>query len=201
VVAGSTDASAAVLAADPQPGDGITVLGTTLVLKQFSERPLRGPGVSCQPLAGRWLVGGASNAGAAVLRRFFSDAQLAELSRQIDPRCPSGLQLRPLPRPGERFPVDDPALEPVLEPRPVSDALYLQGLLEGLATIERDGWHRLRELGAPPVQRVITLGGGASNPQWRAIRQRSLGVSVLNRPQCTAAQGMARLALSAIDHP
>ena len=201
VVAGSTDASAAVLAADPQPGDGITVLGTTLVLKQFSERPLRGPGVSCQPLAGRWLVGGASNAGAAVLRRFFSDAQLAELSRQIDPRCPSGLQLRPLPRPGERFPVDDPALEPVLEPRPVSDALYLQALLEGLATIERDGWHRLRELGAPPVQRVITLGGGASNPQWRAIRQRSLGVSVLNRPQCTAAQGMARLALSAIDHP
>jgi sugar (pentulose or hexulose) kinase len=201
VVAGSTDASAAVLAADPQPGDGITVLGTTLVLKQFSELPLRGPGLSCQPLAGRWLVGGASNAGGAVLRRFFSDAQLAELSRQIDPRCPSGLQLRPLPRPGERFPMDDPALEPVLEPRPVSDALYLQGLLEGLAAIEREGWRRLQELGAPPLQRVITLGGGACNPQWRVIRQRLLGVSVLNRPQCSAAQGMARLALSAILHP
>ena len=197
VVAGSTDASAAVLAADPQPGDGITVLGTTLALKQFSALPLQGPGLSCQRLAGQWLVGGASNAGAGVLRRFYSDAQLAELSRQIDPRRGSGLALRPLPRPGERFPVDDPELEPILEPRPVSDALYLQALLEGLAAIERQGWQRLQELGAPPIRRVISLGGGARNPQWRAIRQRLLGVPVLNRPQCTAAQGMAKLALSA----
>jgi sugar (pentulose or hexulose) kinase len=198
VVAGSTDASAAVLAAELQPGDGVAVLGTTLALKQFSPVPLQGPGISCQRLAGRWLVGGASNAGAGVLRRFFSDAQLGELSRSIDPRRPSGLRLRPLPRPGERFPVDDPELEPVLEPRPVSDALYLQALLEGLAEIERDGWRRLQALGAPPVRRVISLGGGARNPQWRLIRQQLLGLPVLNRPQCSAARGMARLALSAL---
>ena len=86
VVAGSTDANAAVLAADPQPGDGVTVLGTTLVLKQFSKTPLAGPGISAHRVAGRWLVGGASNAGAGVLRQFFSDALLVELSRQIDPR-------------------------------------------------------------------------------------------------------------------
>ncbi|MFM7456539.1 MAG: FGGY-family carbohydrate kinase [Vulcanococcus sp.] len=201
VVAGSTDASAAVLAADPHPGDGITVLGTTLVLKQFSPVPIQGPGISCQPLAGQWLVGGASNAGCGVLRRFYSDGQLAELSRQIDPRRPSGLALRPLPRPGERFPVDDPALEPILEPRPVGDALYLQGLLEGLAAIEQQGWRRLQALGAPPIRRVISLGGGARNPQWRLIRQRLLGLPVLNRPRCTAAQGMARLALSACPPP
>ena len=198
VVAGSTDASAAVLAADLQPGDGVTVLGTTLVLKQFSDRPLQGPGVSCQKVAGRWLVGGASNAGAGVLRRFFNDDQLQELSRQIDPRRPTGLDLLPLPRPGERFPVDDPALEPRLEPRPVSDALYLQALLEGLTEIEAAGWQRLQALGAPKVQRLISLGGGARNPQWRALRQRRLGMPVLNRPQCTAARGMAKLALSSV---
>ena len=198
VVAGTTDASAAALAADLQPGDGVTVLGTTLVLKQFSDQPLQGPGISCQRVAGGWLVGGASNAGAGVLRRFFTDAQLMELSRQIDPRRCSGLQLRPLPRPGERFPVDDPELEPVLEPRPVSDALYLQALLEGLAEIEQAGWRRLQQLGAPPVQRVISLGGGARNPQWRAIRQRLLERPVLNRPQCSAALGMAKLAISAV---
>ena len=206
VVAGSTDASAAVLAADPQAGDGITVLGTTLVLKQFSPLPLAGAGLSCQRLAGQspegpWLVGGASNAGAGVLRRFFSDGQLRELSRQIDPRRPTGLALRPLPRPGERFPVDDPALEPILEPRPVSDALYLQALLEGLARIERDGWRRLQALGAPPVRRVLSLGGGARNPQWRLIRQRFLGVPVLNRPEASAARGMARLAVRALCPP
>lgn len=201
VVAGSTDANAAVLAANPQPGDGITVLGTTLVLKQVVPEPIEGPGISCHRLAGRWWVGGASNAGCAVLRRFYSDQQLVELSRQIDPRRPSGLALRPLLRRGERFPVDDPALEPILEPRPVGDALYLQGLLEGLAAIEQQGWRRLRELGAPPIQRVISLGGGARNPQWRLIRQRLLGVPVRNRPQCTAAQGMARLALSVSPQP
>ena len=198
VVAGTTDASAAALAADLQPGEGVAVLGTTLVLKQFCDQALQGPGLSCQRVAGRWLVGGASNAGAGVLRQFFSDAQLMELSRQIDPRRSSGLQLRPLPRPGERFPVDDPELEPLLEPRPVSDALYLQALLEGLAAIELAGWQRLQQLGAPPVQRVISLGGGARNPQWRAIRQRVLGRPVLNRPQCSAALGMARLAISAV---
>jgi sugar (pentulose or hexulose) kinase len=93
--------------------------------------------------------------------------------------------------------VDDPTLEPVLEPRPISDALYLQGLLEGLARIEAQGWAALQRLGAEPVQRVISLGGGARNPQWRMIRQRILGVPVVNRPQCSAALGMARLALSA----
>ncbi len=197
VVAGSTDANAGVLAADPGEGEGVSVLGTTLVLKQFAERPLQGAGVSNHRVSGRWLVGGASNAGAGILRRFFSDGQIAELSRQIDLRRSSGLQLRPLAGRGERFPVDDPTLEPVLEPRPTSDALYLQALLEGLTELERQGWQRLQELGAPPLRRVISLGGGARNPQWRAMRQRALGVPVLNRPRLSAARGMALLAARA----
>ncbi len=194
VVAGSTDANAAVLAADPGEHDGISVLGTTLVLKQFVPAPVSGAGISCHRVAGRWLAGGASNAGAGILRRFFDDARIVELSRQIDPSRPTGLELRPLPRTGDRFPVDDPWLEPILEPRPVSDARYLQALLEGLTAIEVAGWQRLRRLGAPPLQRVISLGGGARNPQWRALRQRALGLPVLNRPQLSAALGMALLA-------
>jgi sugar (pentulose or hexulose) kinase len=196
VVAGSTDANAGVLAAEPEEGDGVTVLGTTLVLKRFVPKPITAAGVSCHRIAGKWLAGGASNAGAGILRQFFSDAMVVELSRQIDPERSSGLALLPLSRPGERFPVDDPDLAPVLGPRPISDALYLQALLEGLTAIEVQGWKRLRELGAPPLQRVITLGGGARNPQWRKMRELSLGVPVLNRPECSAALGMARLAQS-----
>jgi sugar (pentulose or hexulose) kinase len=199
VVAGSTDANAGVLAAAAGPHDGITILGTTLVLKQVVPKPLEGPGISCHRLAGRWLVGGASNVGAGVLARLFSDDQIASLSRQMDPDRPTGLVLRPLLGTGERFPVDDPNLEPLLEPRPVGDALYLQALLEGITAVEQAGWQRLRELGAPPVHRVITLGGGARNPQWRSLRQRALGIPVLNRPGLTAAQGMARLALAALE--
>jgi sugar (pentulose or hexulose) kinase len=79
----------------------------------------------------------------------------------------------------------------------VSDALYLQALLEGLTAIETRGWQRLRQLGAPPLRQVITLGGGARNPHWRQLRQRALGVPVFNRPGVSAALGMARLALQA----
>ena len=197
VVAGTTDSNAAVLAADPGPGDGITVLGTTLVMKCFTETPLHAPGVTSHRVGGRWLCGGASNAGAGVLRRFYSDDQLSELSRQINPDSDSGLRLRPLPAPGERFPVDDPELLPVLEPRPVSDALYLHGLLEGLAEIEAQGWQRLNELGAAAPRRIISIGGGARNPQWRRLRERRLGCAVTSC-QTPPAAGVARLAQQAL---
>lgn len=195
VVAGSTDANAAVLAANPGEGDGVTVLGSTLVLKRFSPVPIQAPGISCHRLAGRWLIGGASNAGAAVLRRFFTDHQLQELSTQIDLSHPSGLHLRPLLSRGERFPVDDPNLKPVLTPRPVSDVLYLQGLLEGLSAIEAEGWQRLISLGVPPPDRILSIGGGARNPLWRRLRQQTLGWPVKNCPAAEPSLGMARLAL------
>ena len=194
VIAGTTDANAAVLAAAPRDHEGVAVLGSTLVLKQFVSHPIEAAGVSCHRVAGRWLVGGASNAGGVVLRRFFTDQQLRQLSRQIDTSRPSGLDLLPLPAPGERFPVDDPALEPVLEPRPVSDVRYLQALLEGLSRIEAQGWQKLQELGAPALQQVVTLGGGARNPKWRQLRQQLLGIPVRCRPGVSCAFGSARLA-------
>ena len=198
VVAGSTDANAAVLAASPAADDGVTVLGSTLVLKRFSPSPVQAAGISCHRLAGRWLIGGASNAGGAVLRRFFSDDQLAELSRQIDIDHPSGLNLRPLLSRGERFPIDDPELEPILSPRPVSDALYLQALLEGLSRLEAAGWQRLAALGVPAPKRILSIGGGARNPTWRRLRQRLLGVPVLSCPGAEPSFGMARLALDCL---
>lgn len=199
VVAGTTDANAAVLAADPSDDDGITILGTTLVVKQFVPAPLQAVGVSCHRVNGRWLVGGASNTGAGILTRYFSPSLLVELSRQIQPQRSSGLKLRPLLGRGERFPMDDPLREPILEPRPVSDALFLQALLEGITAIEQQGWQRLRELGAPPIRRILTLGGGAHNPQWRRLRERVLGLPILNRPTLSAALGMARLAQGRMD--
>ena len=63
-------------------------------------------------------TGGASNTGGAVLKEFFTSEQLKELSAQIDPDQSSGLDYYPLTKPGERFPVNDPRLEPRLTPRP-----------------------------------------------------------------------------------
>ena len=75
-----------------------------------------------------------------MLRRHFSDAQLAELTRRVDVAAPTGLDYYPLVAPGERFPVNDPELQPRLEPRPADDALFLQGARRPCVA-ERAGMH------------------------------------------------------------
>ena len=139
-----------------------------------------------------------SNAGAAILRRYFSDQQLADYSRLIDLDHPTGLDYYPLPAAGERFPVADPCKQPVVTPRPASDVVFLQALLEGLTNIEKTAYQKLAELGARPPQRILTSGGGAGNPQWTLMRQRMLGVKVQPAPHTAASYGSALLALEGL---
>jgi sugar (pentulose or hexulose) kinase len=198
VRAGTTDSIAAFVAADVhRPGEAVTSLGTTLALKLVSERRVDEArfGVYSHWYGRYWLAGGASNAGGGVLRQFFGDAELAQLSASVDPASESGLDYYPLPRPGERFPINDPDLPPRLEPRPAEPARFLHGLLEGLANIEAHGYAKLAELGATPLRRVLSSGGGASNPVYMRLRQRRLGVPVELAPQQEAAYGSALLAL------
>jgi sugar (pentulose or hexulose) kinase len=196
--AGTTDSTAAFIASQVrETGVGVTSLGTTLVLKQLSAQRIEAPeyGVYSHRYGDLWLVGGASNAGAGVLRLYFDDTQLAALSAQIDPLQASPLDYYPLTRIGERFPVNDAQLAPRLEPRPGSNVEFLHGLLQGLAHIETAGYARLAELGAPPLARVVTNGGGAKNPAWRTMRERLLGVPVSMAAHCEAAYGSALLCL------
>ncbi|MHB1188027.1 FGGY-family carbohydrate kinase [Thiobacillus sp.] len=197
VHAGTTDSIAAFLAAGvSQSGDAVTSLGSTLVLKLLSDTRVESSehGVYSHWFGSRWLAGGASNAGGAVLRQFFDDRQLAVLSETIDPTVASPLDYLPLPRIGERFPVNDPQLAPRLTPRPADDAEFLHGLLESLARIEARGYGLLGELGATPVRQVETAGGGARNPAWTRIRQRLLGVQVSRAVHTQASYGAALLA-------
>lgn len=197
VRAGTTDSIAAFLAAGvKQPGEAVTSLGTTLVLKLLSHTRVdaAGFGVYSHWFGRLWLTGGASNAGGGVLRQHFSDGELIDLSRHIDPRRPTGLDYYPLPARGERFPIADPQLAPRLEPRPAPRVEFLQGILEGLADIEARGYRKLLELGATPVQSVVTSGGGARNAAWSALRERRLGVPVLAAAEQEACYGSALLA-------
>lgn len=194
--AGTTDSSAAFIATGVnETGVGVTSLGSTLVLKQLSEQRIDAPeyGVYSHRYGDLWLAGGASNAGAGILRRYFSDTQVTALSLQIDPLQDSPLDYYPLTKIGERFPVNDVQLAPRLEPRPGSDVEFLHGLLQGLARIEAAGYQKLAELGAPPLRRVITNGGGAKNEVWRKLRERLLGVPVSAGVQSEAAYGSALL--------
>jgi sugar (pentulose or hexulose) kinase len=199
ICCGTTDSTASVLAAGvAEPGDGVSVLGSTLVIKLLSNKPIAAPrfGVYSHRIGDLWLVGGASNSGGAVLRRFFDDETIARLSLGLDSAPPCGLDYYPLLRPGERFPHSDPGYPPRLTPRPADDRRFLQGMLEGIAAIESDAYRLLMELGAPPLKRVISIGGGARNPQWSRIREHILGVPVVMAQDQQAAHGAALLALS-----
>ncbi len=198
VCAGTTDSTAAVIAAGAaEEGDAVTSLGTTLVLKILCPGPIAAPehGVYSHRLGGLWLAGGASNSGGGVLRAFFADPEIRALSREIQPERPTGLDYYPLPRPGERFPIADPDLPPRMAPRPAEDRLFLQGLLEGIARIEAQGYALLQRLGAPSPRRVLTIGGGAANEAWTGIRRRLLGVPLVAARHPEAAYGAAILAL------
>ena len=201
VVAGSTDGCAAFLATGAdKPGDAVTSLGSTLVLKLASEHPLFAPeyGLYSHRIGDLWLAGGASNTGGAVLAQFFTAEEIRDASRRIDPDVGSGLDYYPLPTRGERFPINDPAFEPRMTPRPVDDAVFLHALFEGIANIEALGYRRLAELGGPQLTCVATVGGGAANEIWSRIRAAALGVPVLMSESDEAAVGVARLALRAL---
>lgn len=198
VVAGTTDSIAAFLASGASvPGDGVTSLGSTLVIKLLSDRRIDATeyGIYSHRLGHHWLVGGASNTGGAVLEKFFDRAALATLSQQIDPAASTDLDYYPLAQPGERFPINDPGLAPRLTPRPEDDAKFLHGLLLGIARIEQRGYTLLAELGASPLQQIYTAGGGAANETWRQLRAGLMPVPIKTAASVEAAVGSAYLAL------
>ena len=197
LVAGTTDSVAATLAAGiSRPGEAVTSLGSTLVLKIFTEKPLFEPakGIYSHRIFDQWLAGGASNSGGRVLRQYFSDREMARLSQRLHPDRPTGLDYYPLPALGERFPVNDPKLAPRISPVPEQRAVFFQALLEGIARIEKQGYECLQALGAPAPTRIVSCGGGSRNTAWTAIRHNITGVPISTAEHTEAAYGTALLA-------
>lgn len=194
--AGTTDSIAAFLASGASEiGDAVTSLGSTLVIKLLSQVRLEDSryGIYSHRLGDRWLVGGASNTGGAVLRSFFSDEDLRQLTPQLDPESPTGLSYYPLTKPGDRFPINDPQLQPCLSPRPEQPTVFLQGMLEGIARIEAEAYGLLATLGASALRQIYTAGGGAQNSAWTRIRERTIGKPIRRAIETEAAYGVTRL--------
>lgn len=215
VVGGTTDSNAAFFAAvgsSPTLGTAVVSLGSTLAIKQLSSSYVEDASVGVYShrfpsvlgtMEESWLVGGASNVGCAVLRaQGFSNDELVELSKDIDPSIESPLAYYPLVQKGERFPVADSNKEPVLEPKPASRSEYLHGILQGISDVERDGFLALARLGAEPKQptQIWSSGGGSRNDMWAAMRQRRLSeafgkdVTVAKALNVEASYGAALLA-------
>ncbi len=197
IKAGTTDSTAAFIATGAHlPGEAVTSLGSTLVMKVLSEQPLFAPeyGVYSHRLGTLWLAGAGSNSGGAVLQHYFSNERMAALTPLLQPERPTGLDYYPLLVPGERFPVNDPQLAPRLTPRPADDVPFFQGMLEGMARIEQQAYQRLAELGAPYPVSIRSVGGGAKNNAWTEIRAHLLRSPLLTPAQDEAAYGAALLA-------
>jgi sugar (pentulose or hexulose) kinase len=201
LVAGTTDSIAAFIATGAcETGQAVTSLGSTLVLKLISDKPVFSSrlGVYSHRLGDSWLAGGASNSGGKVLLKYFDQTRMDEMTPLLEPGTPTGLDYYPLAQAGERFPRNDPGLQPLLDPRPDDEVKFFQAMLEGIASIEAEGYRALSQLGAPAVTKVFTSGGGSSNPAWRKIRELKLGVPVEIAEHSEASYGTALLAMRAI---
>jgi hypothetical protein len=203
IAAGTTDGCATFLASGAtEPGEASTALGSTIVLKLLSDRPIFAPelGIYSHRIGDTWLAGGASNCGGKTLLQFFTAEQLAGLEAALDLTKPTGTDYYPLPSVGERFPVSDPNLEPRLTPRPTDDAQFLQGIYEAFARIEQTGYAKLATLGGPKLRNVRHAGGGSRSTAWMTLRAQAQGVPQHTAWSEEAAAGAARLAWRSLGH-
>ena len=151
-------------------------------------------GIYSHRLGDQWLAGGASNTGGAVLKHYFNSQQLEQLSEQIDLNL-APPEYYPLLSKGERFPVNDPQLQPKFTPRPNNDAQFLYGLLNGIANIENQSYHCLQQAGAAKLTSIRSVGGGANNTIWQTIRQQKFDIPSITATQTEAAYGSALIAI------
>ena len=203
ISAGTTDGCATFLASGAtEPGEASTALGSTIVLKLLSDRPIFAPelGIYSHRIGDTWLAGGASNCGGKTLLQFFTAEQLAALETSLNPATPTGTDYYPLPSIGERFPMADAKLAPRLTPRPASDAEFLQGIYEAFARVEQTGFAKLAALGGPTLRSVRHAGGGSRSAAWMTLRATALGVTLTPSWSEEAAAGAARLAWRSLGH-
>jgi sugar (pentulose or hexulose) kinase len=207
---GMTDSCASQLAAGAgEPGRFVSVLGTTLALKGASRELVRDPSgavYSHRHPDGWWLPGGASSTGAGALAAAFPGREPSELDEVAAAHGPATCVVYPLVGRGERFPFVAPDAEgfvlgePVDE-QPAKGADRVRATFEGVAFVERLGYERLAELGAPAQSPIVVTGGGSSSVVWNRIRATVLGVPLLATPGASTSLGACILAAAGTLHP
>ena len=201
---GMTDACAAQVAAGAdRPGRFVSVLGTTLVVKGAGEARIddEASGVySHRHPDGWWLPGGASNTGGASVASRFPPEDLAELDRQAAARGPATTICYPPPGASERFPFVSGEVEELWAAPPADQVDAYRAMLEGVAFVERLGYERLGQLGAPLHAPLRAAGAGSRSDVWSAVRATVLGVPIVRPASADTAFGACVLAASGTIH-
>ena len=134
--------------------------------------------------------------GGWILRRFFTNDQLVELTREIESKSYvadkdyfEGVML------GFGLSVDEAAAI-VEASRPSDDAQFVVNIFSSIANVEARCYERMRELGASSgATKVFSAGGGAQNVLWASMRSKAMGgIPVVRSDIDEAAYGAALLA-------
>jgi D-ribulokinase len=183
VIAGCTDGTAGCLASGSRlPGDMNVTLGTTLVFKGISTKPLIDPeGIlyNHRHPAGGFLPGGASNTGGDWIGEHFPGADLDKLDSGTAELLPTGKKVFPLVKQGERFPFNNRSASGFGLKELGESALAFTAGMEGVAFLERMAFERFKELGYSMGKVVYATGGGTKSKTWMRIR-----ASVANKTYC-----------------
>ena len=196
VSAGTTDGIASFLSTGASKiGESVTSLGTTMVIKSITKKPLFNSdyGIYSHKIGNLWLAGGASNVGGQILINLFKD-DIESLSKNINTEKLTGYKYYPLLKAGERFPINNVKLEPKITPKPNDRNIFFQAILEGITFVEKNCYEKLSDLGGIYPEIIYSVGGGAHNNNWNILRGKILNSKIINSPNNEAAYGTALLA-------
>lgn len=196
VVAGMTDGCASQVASGAiNPGEWNTTIGTTLVIKGVTRKPVidkKGRLYNHRHPEGYAMPGGASNTGADWVTEEFG-ADLQQLNDKAFSLLPTGKLAWPLMQRGERFPFIAPQAKGFV-PAGLSSVERFAVNMEGVAYIERYAYEMIENLSGEQVNAIYTAGGGSNSNTWLQIRSDVLGLPVYKMKYTTGAMGAAILA-------
>lgn len=198
VVTGVTDGCASQIASGAvNPGEWNTTIGTTLVIKGVTKKPVIDPLgrlYNHRHPDGYFMPGGASNTGADWVTEKFSD-HLKSLNEKALQLIPTGYMSWPLCQQGERFPFIAPDAKGI-EPEGLSSEQLFTANMEGVAYIERYAYEMIEQLSGEKTVIIYTAGGGSNSDAWTKIRSNVLSLPVYKMKYVTGAMGAAILASS-----
>tara|TARA_Y100001978_G_scaffold97013_1_gene86977 strand:+ start:11 stop:1231 length:1221 start_codon:yes stop_codon:yes gene_type:complete len=192
VVSGTTNSNASFLGLQLQKQDALTVIGETTIFKKYLKKSVLSNSFAISKINGEWIYSGFSSLGYSNLLKIFSDIQIEELSKQINPRKRTNLDVLKINSDNKMYSRN----KLFVRKRPVSDALFLHAFFEGLAKIELNNWEKIKQMTGSLPHKIFTIGSGSQNPQFRSIREKIIKIPIFN---CSdrASYGSAIIALNA----
>ncbi|MDP7108795.1 MAG: FGGY-family carbohydrate kinase [Rhodospirillales bacterium] len=189
IISGMSDGTAACAASGARHiGDMSTTLGTTIVWKALSGKPICDPAgrlYSHRHPSGNFLPGGAGNSGGGGIREtlqtVFGDTDLDALANECHQPEITPFLTYPLPMNGERYPFVDSSFVPFSTFSGDDPIALYRSCLEGVSFIEKWGFEIISELGGECTGEVWTAGSGAHVEPWMRIR-----ANVIGKPVCRA---------------